>query len=363
MKVPTIYHPGIIAAFTRSRGIKQEYTDYFGDYGMYVWAYENIRNERDIDKIDRWFKAALAEVGMTLPMYAELGSNDQDLIYVDCKRASEVRILAKDIDAHMMDFDQHGYADSFDYAADFKDVETRIQRLVAALKTSDGIALITETMQGDIEVDERPGDDQILQRLKEWEKKAGLTPKQRLYVDMDGTLAVFQKVDKLETLYEEGYFLHLEPNANVVEAVRQIVVSAPDIEVFVLSACLTDSKYALAEKNQWLDQFLPEIKEENRIFPPCGEDKKVYISGGVRKSDFLLDDYTKNLMLWQPPARGIKLLNGINHTAATWQNDCLRFDKSPEELARNIQGIMKGECQIMDEKPGYFKRSEPERER
>ena len=177
MEVPRIYRPGIIAAFTRSRGIKQEYTDYFD--GMYVWDYANIKNERDVDKIDRWFKTALSEVGMTLPMYAKLGGNDQDLIYVDCKRASEVRILAKDIDAHMMDFDSHGYADSFDYAADFEDVETRIQRLVAALKTTDGIAVITETMQDDIEVDKRPGDDQILERLKEWEKKSEFTTSRR----------------------------------------------------------------------------------------------------------------------------------------------------------------------------------------
>lgn len=30
-------------------------------------------------------------------------------------------------------------------------------------------------------------------------------PKKRLFVDMDGTLAVFRNVDTLETLYEKGY--------------------------------------------------------------------------------------------------------------------------------------------------------------
>ena len=363
MDVPQIYDPSIIVAFTRSRGIEQEYTEYFGDYGMHVWAKENVRKKSDLENIDRWFKAALAEVGMTLPMYAALSTKDQYSICAECIDAAKLRILAKDVDAHMMTFDQHGYADSFDCTVDFRDVETRTQRLIESLKTQDGLASIIETMQGDIEVDERPGDDQILQRLFKWQKESGLTPKQRLYVDMDGTLAVFQKVDKLETLYEEGYFLHLAPNKNVVEAVRQIIVSAPDIEVYVLSACLTDSKYALAEKNQWLDRLLPELKEERRIFPPCGEDKKAYITGGVRKTDFLLDDYTKNLMLWQPPARGIKLLNGINHTAATWQADCLRFDKSPEELAKNIQGIMKGECQVIDSRPINYARSERDQER
>ena len=44
--------------------------------------------------------------------------------------------------------------------------------------------------------------------------------KPRLFVDMDGTLAVFNRIDKLETLYERGYFADLTPQVNVVEAVR-----------------------------------------------------------------------------------------------------------------------------------------------
>lgn len=66
--------------------------------------------------------------------------------------------------------------------------------------------------------------------------------KPRLFVDMDGTLAVFNQIDKLETLYEQGYFANLTPQVNVVDAVR-MVQSRDEIEVFVLSAVLTDSKY------------------------------------------------------------------------------------------------------------------------
>lgn len=46
--------------------------------------------------------------------------------------------------------------------------------------------------------------------------------KQRLFVDMDGTLAVFTPVDTLETLYEKGYFLYFNAAHNVVNAVRQL---------------------------------------------------------------------------------------------------------------------------------------------
>ncbi|MFT8889666.1 MAG: hypothetical protein ABF904_12720 [Ethanoligenens sp.] len=181
--------------------------------------------------------------------------------------------------------------------------------------------------------------------------------RKRLFVDLDGTLAVFRHVDTLETLYERGYFLNLAPHQNVVEAVKKLIQSK-EAEVFVLSAFLSDSPYALTEKNIWLDKHIPEIDTAHRIFLPCGEDKKAHIPGGVRPDDFLLDDYTHNLALWQPPARGIKLLNGINHTHGTWQHDCLRYDKQSSELASNILRIMGNRAKIRD---GLPQKSTPSR--
>ena len=172
--------------------------------------------------------------------------------------------------------------------------------------------------------------------------------RQRLFVDMDGTLAVFKPVDEMETLYEKGYFLNLEPHENVVAAVKEIIVRNPDIEVNILSAYLTDSAYALQEKNAWLDRYFPEIDREHRVFVPCGTDKKEGIRDGIRENDFLLDDYTKNLNEWQPPARGIKLLNGINHNRGTWAYDRLRYDREAASLASAIVSVMQGEQQIYD---------------
>ena len=177
--------------------------------------------------------------------------------------------------------------------------------------------------------------------------------RKRLFVDMDGTLAQFQQVDELETLYEKGYFENLAPLNNVVSAVKNIIYEQPDIDVYILSAYLSDSEYALAEKNTWLDMYLPEIPYDKRIFPPCGCDKKDYIPDGIRNTDFLLDDYTHNLTLWQPPARGIKILNGINHTRGSWENDRIRYDKSPSELSNNIVSIMLHDDMIFDDKPNY----------
>ena len=172
--------------------------------------------------------------------------------------------------------------------------------------------------------------------------------KRRLFVDMDGTLAVFKPVDEMETLYEKGYFLDLAPHENVVAAVKEIIAKNSDIEVHILSAYLSDSKYALQEKNAWLDKYLPEIGSVRRIFVPCGTDKKEGIREGIREDDYLLDDYTKNLNEWQPPARGIKLLNGINHNRGTWAFDRLRHDRESSSLAAAIVSVVRGERQIFD---------------
>jgi len=193
--------------------------------------------------------------------------------------------------------------------------------------------------------------EEILQQLKQPEERAGNLPA-RLFVDMDGTLAVFRPVDTMETLYEPGYFSSLSPHDNVLQAVKSIAKGHPEVEVHILSAVLTDSPYALQEKNEWLDRYLPEVDAAHRIFPPCGADKKEYIPGGIRSTDYLLDDYTYNLSLWHPPGQGIKLLNGINHSRGTWEHDRVRFDKSPKELVQNILAVMHGQ-QVMDEKPQF----------
>lgn len=168
-----------------------------------------------------------------------------------------------------------------------------------------------------------------------------ITDRQRLFVDMDGTLAEFKTVDTLETLYEKDYFINLKPNENVLGAIKQLIADN-DFDVYILSAYLTDSRYALEEKNAWLDKYLPELPQEKRLFVPCGTDKSVAVPGLIRPDDYLLDDYTKNLSEWEPPAKGIKLINGINHTNGTWQGDKIQFTHAPEELSSMISDVMKG---------------------
>ena len=171
----------------------------------------------------------------------------------------------------------------------------------------------------------------------------------RLFVDMDGVLAVFNNnISSTEELYAKGYFRDLKPQTNVVEAVKKLIADNK-MEVYILSAYLADSEYALKEKNEWLDEFLPELKKENRMFVTCTQDKKEAIKD-LDDNDFLLDDYTHNLLLWQPPARGIKLLNDINHTKGSWMHDRINYNRNADDLAAAITDVVCNDKHIFDEK-------------
>ena len=171
----------------------------------------------------------------------------------------------------------------------------------------------------------------------------------RLFVDMDGTLAVFTPVDRLETLYEPEYFETLPPIVSVCKAVK-LVAASGQAELYILSSVLPGSPYAIREKDAWLDRFLPQINAQHRLFPPCGQSKALAVPGCLQPGDTLLDDYTDNLLDW--PGRGIKLYNGINGTRGRWKGDCLRYDKSPEQIAQALLAIIRGEARVFDARPG-----------
>lgn len=170
--------------------------------------------------------------------------------------------------------------------------------------------------------------------------------KKRLFVDMDGVLAVFNPIAQIEDLYEEGYFRNLKPQQNVVDAVK-LLCKHPDVEVFILSSVL-DSPYALKEKNAWLDEFMPEIDNEHRCFVPYGKEKKDYIPM-FNSADTLLDDYSKNLHEWCPPGVGIKLMNGINGNFGTWNGSKVDYNLHHTTIASVICSHIGVELDI---KPG-----------
>lgn len=184
-----------------------------------------------------------------------------------------------------------------------------------------------------------------------------MNEKPRLFVDMDGTLAewrnivislehieecykkdvIEQKLDRI--LYTPGYFRSLKPQMNVVAAIKKIIAEG-EIETFILSCALPD-KYGQSpekDKDWWLDRYIPEIDKEHRIFVPNGENKNNYIPGGIRPTDALLDDYTKNLRNFSEVARAIKLENNINGRHGTWAGN--RVSYIADTLAEDLSEIV-----------------------
>lgn len=162
----------------------------------------------------------------------------------------------------------------------------------------------------------------------------------RVFVDMDGTLAKWQADMPYEAIFEEHYFDTLPPQKNVLDAVKQMVKD-PDFDVYILSAVLSPSEAptALWDKNTWLNEYLPEIDKEHRIFCQCGVPKEHYIEGGVFPDDILLDDYSKNLHEW--PGTAVKLINDVNATRGSWQGERVGYKDSPENIVEKIKDVAK----------------------
>lgn len=159
--------------------------------------------------------------------------------------------------------------------------------------------------------------------------------KRRIYIDMDGVLAVFNPDKSLEEVAMPGYFRDLPPMENVVAAIKKIITDYSDeYEVFALSSTLHEE--AIADKSIWLDRELPELPKKNRIFVPYGRMKKDYIIE-LQDSDILLDDFSKNLREWHGVA--IKLMNGINGTKGTWCGYSVNGRAKPDVIRNTLLGI------------------------
>lgn len=160
--------------------------------------------------------------------------------------------------------------------------------------------------------------------------------KPRFFIDMDGTLAEWRDIKSNSELYQKGYYESLKPNNYLLEEVKNLIKEGKDI--YILSSFLSDSDYALKEKNIWLNKYLPELPVQKRIFVPYGDVKYKYLPSKITSFDYLIDDHTKNLLDWKEAGgTEIKFLNGINHIKGVWQGLLLRED---ENISKNFNWIL-----------------------
>lgn len=163
----------------------------------------------------------------------------------------------------------------------------------------------------------------------------------RLFVDMDGTIARFYESEHcMEEMLEPGFFRNLKPYRRVVNALKDFKEKHPEVQMFILSACVTD--VSAVEKDEWLDEYFP-IDPKNRIFIKVGERKSDFAPGGIGADDYLIDDYTKMLTEWEAAGgNGIKIRNELNCANGTWKgNKICAFDlqNEIEEMLEKILEI------------------------
>lgn len=162
----------------------------------------------------------------------------------------------------------------------------------------------------------------------------------RVFVDMDGCLAVFKPATKFEDLFEKNYFRNLAKHENIVETVRMLTQDSK-FDVYILSSVLKESRYAKQEKTDWIHEHLPEIKEEKIVFSECNKSKVAFVPGGIKETDILLDDYNKNLKEWSlAGAKPVKVVNGINDKNHSWTGVRIYFQSPVSESLNTINNVV-----------------------
>lgn len=172
----------------------------------------------------------------------------------------------------------------------------------------------------------------------------------KYYLDMDGVLAKWDDFEiPVDEMQQPGFFRNLEPCTHMVDAVKELIRDGEDVNI--LSAVFNQA--GIEEKQEWLDEQLPEIPREKRIFTRCGEDKCQVLEGMENRRDaVLIDDYSKNLLAWQEAGgTGIKFMNSLNAVQGKWTGDFLFWRTDPRQLATTIEAIAhKDELQQLRQK-------------
>ena len=161
----------------------------------------------------------------------------------------------------------------------------------------------------------------------------------RLLIDMDGTVARFYEQAKcIEKMYEPGFFSGLYPYENMIEAVK-LLLKRDDLELYFLSS--VDGESARADKKNWINMQLG-------IDVPCmfcntDRSKAGFVLetlGPITKTDYLLDDYSRNLLEWEEAGgtalKFINELNGRGWNGSNFNGNRIYYDESHEKIAHDL---------------------------
>lgn len=154
-----------------------------------------------------------------------------------------------------------------------------------------------------------------------------------LYLDMDGTSAVWNPNGAWQ---EPGYYRTLEPMQHMIDAVEKLK-NTSNVEVYILSAY--PSEGAMHDKNAWLDEHIPFIDSEHRLFVPYGENKAEFLEsiGLTASGKLLVSDYSKELHEWsEKEGYGLKVMNGFNGNHGTWTHNSVESNAPVDTIYQKM---------------------------
>ena len=134
----------------------------------------------------------------------------------------------------------------------------------------------------------------------------------KIFLDLDGTLAKFDVENALERFdKEKGFFANLL----AFEGIEVVNDLAKNNNLFIISA--SPNEQADKDKLFWIEKYLPNINKENITFCRLGENKANIIEKKynikINEKCFLLDDYSQNLFEWlKRGGSGIKRITPIS---------------------------------------------------
>lgn len=149
------------------------------------------------------------------------------------------------------------------------------------------------------------------------------------YFDMDGVLAKWNLGASLEEVARRGYFLHREPEPEIIVAL--IYMAKLGYDVRILSAAYEDD-HSVHDKSLWLDIY--GLADIPRVFVPYGKRKGDFVK---EEGNILIDDFTKNLDEWQ--GIPVKFYNGINGTKGTYRGYAISNRMTASQIVTILRGI------------------------
>lgn len=142
--------------------------------------------------------------------------------------------------------------------------------------------------------------DSELKTMIDKSNKGNDSDKSIIYFDMDGVLANWNhmKSEKhpdgitMEDVFTKGYFKNLEPIEEFIELANTLYEKGMDIRI------VSKAKYfAIEEKIEWLNKYLPFISKKHMYFVPL-EANKIDFVPTIKPIDILIDDYNPNIDNW-----------------------------------------------------------------